>query len=343
MKILISILKYSLSLAIAILLLWVVFKDIDLQDLMEKFINVDYKWVLASIGISLISHLLRSLRWNLILQPVGYSPKVSNTFVAVMVGYLANFIIPRMGEVTRCGILHRIEKIPFKTSIGTVIAERAFDLVTLLFLIGVTLLFEFDRLSGLFAGIFTEKIMGIERNLHQFYLFIIIFILAVVIVIVLAILYKNKIRRTLIYVKVMRFRQGIVEGFLSIVRLKNKWRFLLYTFLMWFLYYLMTYTFFFALEPTSRLGPLAAITILVVGSIGMTAPVQGGFGAFHFFVAEALLLYGLPIDDGLAFATLYHTSQFITVVLTGSVCFIISIIIGKKLATKTPRHKETQR
>ncbi|MBW8049009.1 MAG: flippase-like domain-containing protein [Cytophagales bacterium] len=330
-RILISILKYTLSLAIAILLLWYVFKDIDWSKMQQDLQNADYKWVLASIVISLISHLLRSLRWNLILQPLGYSPKVSNTFVAVMVGYLANFVYPRLGEVTRCGILHRIEKIPFKTSIGTVIAERAFDLITLLFLIGVTLLFEFDRLSGLFAGVFTEIIKGIERNLQQFYLFIIIFILAVVIVIVLAILYKKKIRRTLIYVKVMRFWQGIVEGFLSILRLKNKWRFLLYTFLMWFLYYLMTYTFFFALESTSRLGPLASITILVVGSIGMTAPVPGGIGAFHLFVAKALELYGLPFDDGKAFATLYHTSQFITVALTGSVCFIISIIIAKKL------------
>ena len=142
-RILISILKYTLSLAIAILLLWYVFKDIDWSKMQQDLQNADYKWVLASIVISLISHLLRSLRWNLILQPLGYSPKVSNTFVAVMVGYLANFVYPRLGEVTRCGILHRIEKIPFKTSIGTVIAERAFDLITLLFLIGVTLLFEF--------------------------------------------------------------------------------------------------------------------------------------------------------------------------------------------------------
>jgi len=133
-KILISVLKYTLSLAITILLLWYVFKDKDVIGMLQVLKNADYRWVSVSIVIALISHFWRSLRWNLILQPLGHSPKVTNTYMAVLIGYLANFIIPRMGEVTRCGILYKIEKIPIKSSVGTVVAERAFDLICLLFL-----------------------------------------------------------------------------------------------------------------------------------------------------------------------------------------------------------------
>lgn len=330
-KILISVLKYTISLAIAVLLLWYVFKDIDVNDMRKSFINADYKWVFISIVIALISHLWRSLRWNLILQPLGHSPKVTHTYMAVLIGYLANFVIPRMGEVSRCGILHRIDKIPFKTSIGTVVAERAFDLICLLFVIAIALLFEFNRLKELFAGIFINKFGSIEVNLNQIYLSILIFIFIIAVTIFIFIRYKKKIIRTSIFIKILAFWQGVREGILSILRLKNKWLFLFYTFLMWLFYFLGAYTVFFSLEPTSKLSPLTGLSVLVAGSLGMTTPVQGGFGAFHFLVRDVLYLYDVPLSDGLAYATLLHSSQAITIILIGTIFLFITLIISKKL------------
>ena len=150
--------KYVISLSVAVALMWWVFKDIDLSAMIEKFKHADYKWIIVSGLLAIVAHWSRAMRWRMLMEPLGYKPSILNTTLAVFTGYFANYILPRMGEVTRCGSIYKTDGVPIEKSLGTVVAERVFDVISLLFLIVLNLFLEFDRLSEFFAKNFGNKI-----------------------------------------------------------------------------------------------------------------------------------------------------------------------------------------
>jgi uncharacterized membrane protein YbhN (UPF0104 family) len=141
---------------------------------------------------------------------------------------------------------------------------------------------------------------------------------------------REKIRANSFYKKIRPFFWEMMNGLLSVRKVKNKTVFFLLTFLIWAMYYLMSYVVVFSMKETASLGPLAGLVILTAGGLGMTAPVQGGIGTYHALVSNALVLYGISYSDGVIFATLLHSSQFIFFVITGSIGLIISSIVGRK-------------
>jgi uncharacterized protein (TIRG00374 family) len=302
--------------------------------MMASFRKANLNWIYLSIALAMFSHLLRAWRWNMLLEPLGYQLKTSRTFLAVMVGYLANFVVPRMGEVSRCGILKKTDEVSVSRGFGSVVTERIFDLICLLIIIAFTLAIEFNRLNDFFLNIFLDKATGLEENfLVLTAIGVTILVAALVFVFLLkrnqAFLGKNKY-----YIKAVAFLRQLVEGITSVRKLKRPALFWLTTVGIWICYYFMTYVVFFSMESTSNLDFSAGFILLVLGGIGMATPVQGGIGAFHYLVSAGLLLYGIAEQEGIIFAFVLHTTNSIAIIVVGSLSLFISMIIPKRNASQ---------
>ena len=316
-------------------LFWYVYKDLDVTSSIVKLKGANYSWIVLSIALSIISHLTRAFRWNILLKPAGHTPTLSRTFWAVMVGYLANLVVPRMGEVTRCGILKKTNEVPMTVSIGTVVAERVIDFFTLIVLVILGFIIEFERLNEFLTGFVYEKAALVGDNLFSLYIIAGIGLALLLIVFLLLRIFRKKIQKHPLFLKIRSFSKELVLGITSIRRIDQKVAFWLSTLVIWLMYFLMSYVVIFALESTSSLGLGAGIALLIMGGLGMAAPVQGGIGTFHALVAAVLVLYGINEADGQVFAFLLHTSQTITVIFVGSISLVISLVIRKKRNTAT--------
>ena len=324
-----SFIKYILSFAVACGLFWYVYKDLNISASVAKLKHAQYSWIIFSIILSIISHLFRAYRWNLLLSPTGYRPKLLRTFQALMVGYLANLVVPRMGEVSRCGILKKTDDVPMTVSIGTVVAERIIDLLCLITLVILGFLVEFERLNEFLTGFFYEKASRVGESLFLLYILAGIGAVLLLAVFLFLKIFKERIKRNPFYIKMRAFIREMVLGLTSINRLEKKKAFWFSTFMIWILYYLMSYVVIFSLDATSSLGLGAGISLLIMGGLGMSAPVQGGIGTYHALVTAVLVLYGVKEADGQVFAFLLHTSQTLTVIFIGSVSLLISMVITK--------------
>ena len=329
-----SALRYIISLALAGGLIWFVFKDINFGEMVDRFAKSDWRWIALSCILLLCAHVTRAWRWAMLMEPLGHKPGLFNSTISVLTGYFANYIVPRMGEVTRCGTLYRLERIPVNLSFGTVVAERIFDVLILLLMIGLNFILEFDRLSEFFTDFFQSKVPGGQGDSAATLLGILTgFLFAGAIVAYLV--YKNavlrqKILQNVLAQKVATFGKGMLDGFLSIRKLKSPGLFILSTVGIWVFYYFVSYVLFFCIPETSDLGPLAGLTLLVVGAIGMTAPTQGGIGAYHLLVGNVMILYGLSQNDGITLATFIHGAQMIFMLIIGALAFLYVLVQNKK-------------
>ena len=335
-----SALRYIISLGLAGGLIWFVFKDINLTDMLERFVRSDWRWIAISCLFLLMAHVIRAWRWTMLMEPLGYKPGLFNSSISVLTGYFANYIVPRMGEVTRCGTLYRLEKVPVNLSFGTVVAERIFDVLILLGLIGLNFILEFDRLSTFFTDFFQSKLSGKQGGSGTGILLGILVTGIILVAFAGIYIYKNKslkdkLQQNALIQKIVAFAMGMIEGLLSVRKLRSPGLFILSTVAIWILYYLVSYVLFFCIPETSGLGPLAGLTLLVVGSIGMTAPTQGGIGAYHLLVGNVMILYGLSQKDGITLATFIHGAQMLFMLVVGALAFLYVLIYNKKAATES--------
>ena len=324
-----QILQYSLSLAVAIGILWYVLRDVALEEMLEKAAGLNYGWVGVSLAFALIGYLLRAWRWNLLLDPLGYRPPLSSTFIALMIGYLANLVLPRLGEVARCGVLKRDEEVPLSASLGTVLAERVIDLLFLLLIVIGTLLLEFKELQG-FLG---EMFAGGESRLPSTLVWLMILGGLAVVFSGLWLLYRTyrkEIHNHALFQKVKSFVKELLAGLLSIRKLQNPWGFWLSSISIWFMYYLMSYVIVFTLPQTAGIDLMAGFSILAMGGIGMAAPVQGGLGTYHLLVSGVLMVYGATKSNAVLLAFVLHTSQTIFVIFTGILSLGASFLRKRK-------------
>lgn len=322
-------LKFLSFFMLGVLLFWWVYKDQDINRIKSILSNeVNYFWIIVSVFIGLISHISRTIRWNLMIEPLGHKPRTINTFLAVMIGYLMNLALPRMGEISRCGVLSRYEKIPFTKLIGTVVLERLIDVLMLLLLLVLVVVTQFGQvLEFLKNNPEVEEKLG--NILHSP-------ILPIGLVIFLLILWftRHKIRASGIAKKVIVLFNQFIEGFHSIRNIKNKGAFIFHSVFIWFLYYLMIYCVFFSFEFTSHLTPWAGLTVFVLGSFGMVAPVQGGIGAWHFMVIEGLALYGIDKADGQIFALVAHGSTTLMLIVFGLISLLVLPFVNERVEIK---------
>jgi len=331
-EILFSILKYLFFIALGVALLFLAFRGLALAELWEELKEANYWWFFGTIIIAVFSHFFRAFRWNQLIGQMGYKTRVSTTFYAVMMGYLANLALPRLGEVTRCGFLSKKENIPFNALFGTVVAERVFDLVVLIFIIGAVILVQIKLIGGFLNKILIEPLIGVYSG--NIIAIIIVLVLLVIIGFVLLFIFKKMkpwLKTTLFYSKVEIFINGFLDGLKSIAKIKQKGLFFFYTFMIWFLYLLMIILPFQAFPETSILNFLDGITVLGIGSLGIVAPVPGGIGSYHFIITELLSqLYDIPVKVAAAYATANHATQTIMFIVLGIISYFLLILVKTK-------------
>lgn len=318
-----AILQYLLMIAITATLLWLSLRGLKVGEGEDKSEFIWHAWQKCDKGYLLImalvamaSHVLRAVRWKMMLQPTGNNVKLSNSLLSLMIGYLVNMAVPRGGEVSRCYNLYKLEETPVEVSFGTVVVERLVDLACLIILIGLSFIVEWQRLK---AFIDTLDFSSSGKSSLPIWI-----LLALVVVIILAVgvymLRKNeKLRKILI---------GFKEGLMAIFRLKNKWLFIFYSFAIWALYFLMSYFVVIAFPETRDLGVSAVLTLFAIGSIAMAAPLPGGAGSYHTLVPLGLvMLYNLPEADAIAFVFIFHGWQTVIMITAGVISLIISYLI----------------
>lgn len=322
-------LKFLSFFLLGIFIFWMVYKDQDFHHIKEILTNdVNYLWIVLSLVLGLLSHISRTIRWNLMIEPLGRKPKMLNTFLAVMVGYLMNLALPRMGEISRCGVLARYEKISFTKLIGTVVLERLIDMLMLLIML---LIVVFTQLGQLLA--FLKNNPEINEKLKAI-IYSPVLIGALLVLFVVVWISRHKIRQSSLMQKVKGIALQFVEGFRSIGKMNKKGVFIFHSVFIWVLYYLMTYLVFFSFGFTSHLHPLAGLTVFVLGSFGMVAPVQGGIGAWHFMVIEGLALYGVDKGEGKVFALLAHGTTTVMLIVLGLIGMLVLPFINERDDTK---------
>jgi glycosyltransferase 2 family protein len=322
---LLDILKYGLLFGLSVFLMGFALKGIDFNLLKAHLKETNYFWLSLSLLVALAGFLSRAYRWKMQLKPFNAQIRFADTYHATMIGYLANLVLPRMGELFRCSVLRRNNHIPVEASFGTVITERLLDMVMLLSLTAIAFWVEFDRLNSFFLDLLNDKYRSLQQSKTLLMLLVGLVIAGGFAVFIVLFFFLSSLRENRFFRKVVSLVKGFLAGIFSISKLENKWAFIGHTLFIWLSYYLMGYLAFFALPATSQLSPVAALTVLVMGSFGMSVPVQGGIGVFHIMVRSALLLYGVSREAGMAFALINHTSQTLLVVILGGISFIMSL------------------
>jgi hypothetical protein len=292
----------------------------------------NYTWIIVAIILGLLSHWVRALRWRMLMEPMGFTPKKLNVYMAVLIAYLANLALPRLGEVSRCGILTRYEKIPFNKSFGTVITERAVDLLTYILLFLLMVLTMSDALSAyVYDRIYMPLILKFQifnpENSPSLFL---ILSIGMAFLVVLFFLFRKAIMRTKLYSKIYSLISGLLAGMKSLLVIRKPWLFIFYTIALWVLYFFMSYVVFFALPETSALSLKAGLTVLVFGSIGIMI-VQGGIGIYPAIVAETLVLFSINSVTGYAMGWLIWSSQTIMVIVAGVFSLLLLHTFNRKV------------
>ncbi|HOT15199.1 MAG TPA: lysylphosphatidylglycerol synthase transmembrane domain-containing protein [Bacteroidales bacterium] len=326
-------LQYAIFLGLGIILLYFAFRSIDFQVLVDNLKHTRYDLVVLSLFFGFGGMLARAYRWQLMIEPLGYKPRFANTYHALIIGYTANYAFPRIGEVTRCGVLGRTEKRPADALLGTVIAERIFDVLVLFLLTILVILLKIKE----FGGFFSQKVfipLGKKFGwLFDFSIYTWILAgLAVAAGFFLVYAFRNQIRKITLVGKIKKIAKGVFIGFKSILYLKRKQAFFASTLAIWVFFLLMTYICLKAMQPTAHLTMVDALFLLVVGSYGFAAPVQAGIGAYHGMIALALSIYAISWSDGLAYALLSHGAQAVSIIFMGLISMLLLFL--KKRQTR---------
>jgi len=320
-----------LSLVVAVWIFWFLYKDLSLDSLKAAIKQTSFLWIGLSVIVSVLGYWIRAWRWGLLIE-AGEKVKISTwrAFVALMIGYLANLLVPRAGEVARCGILAKTEKEQMGKLLGTVILERTIDLLFLIITVFLAFGLEnqtFIRLIGdlvSWDGLLEKIGRSIPLVLGGSIVTVIFFYLAF-----------QKYRDSTVLRKARHFLRDMIQGFISLRNVENQLGFWASSISIWLIYYLMMLFVAWAIPSTASLSLSAILIVMVMGSIGMVAPVQGGIGTFHALVAFILMAYGLSDEQGKIFAMIIHSSQVLTIILLGLITLGFFFKFTAEKASKT--------
>ncbi len=314
-----KVLKIILPLFLGVFLIWYSTKSATPQERQELLSNITSAhpgWVMLSMLFGLLSHLSRAYRWKFLLEPLGYKPRFLNSFMAVMVAYLANFGIPRSGEVLRAVTISSYENIPFEKAFGTIISERIADFIMLLLVISLALLLQTEYLLDYFE----------ENNINPFLTIAALFGLLAIGILLLKQIRKSKRG---ILLKVKNFAKGLLEGMRSILKMKQKAAFLFHTLFIWGMYLSMFSILIFTVPATSSLPFGVIIVAFVVGSFAISAT-NGGIGVYPIAIGASLMLFGISKEAGEAFGWITWGTQTILVIITGGLSFLFLPILNRQ-------------
>ena len=328
-----TILTIVISLVFAALFMWLAFKGLEFNKIKGYFAEANYFWVLAAMVFGLLAYWFRAIRWNLLLEPMGYQISNSNSLWTISFGYLMNLTIPRSGELARSTALYGVEKVPVDKSFGTIILERVVDLVCMLGFLALTLVFKYSAISAFYHQ------SGIKINP--------IFVVSVFAFLIIGTFvffrFKDKFTHLRFIGKVIEFVEGIFHGLTTIFKLKQKVKFIILSIAIWVSYYFAAYLVCFALPETSHFTFADGFFVIVVGTLGMMVPASGGIGAFHFAmkigIGALFFSYGKTFEEGaavgLSYAFISHTMQLVIMAVMG----VISIPMLAKARNEAVKSK----
>jgi uncharacterized protein (TIRG00374 family) len=330
-KRLISILQFTLFFGFGVFLVWWSIHKMDNKnwaDCKLAMQSARYFLFIPVFFILTASHISRAMRWRILMKPMGYNPGLINTFFAVMVGYLANLALPRLGEVLKCTILSKYEKVPADKLIGTILIERAVDLVSLAIVFLIALISEADIIGSYAKKTLTQHFLAGSTQTLLLKLGAVVLIMAFIYW-TLNFLFK-RFGHTRLINKLKNIITGIGIGLSTIKILKNKWQFIFHSIFIWSCYLGGTYLGFYAIQETSGLPFASAFPILAFASIGMIIT-PGGIGTYPLFIMQVMALYN--IEDGFGFAngTLQWMAQFVIILAVGFSCLLLLPYYNKKI------------
>jgi uncharacterized protein (TIRG00374 family) len=323
--------KYLFFLGLGIFFVWLSVKDINRQNWEDIKYAVAHgrKWIIIPVIFMLfLAHYVRAIRWKLLMEPLGYKPTTFNAFAGVMIGYLVNGGVPRLGEVFKCTLLARYEKFKVDKLIGTILVERAVDVICLLIVFALAILLQGEIFGDFMMDLLRKFFHDKTGSLSYTKLLIAASILVILLVAFYIIL--KKFGHIDIVSKIKGVIKNILHGLSSIRYLQHKKLFLLHTFLLWGFYFLSTYAGLYALKGTEHLGLAGAVTVLAVGSVGMIIT-PGGIGAYQILIAKLLILYGVDEKTtGTASGWLLWSAQTFIILVGGLICFALISRYNKK-------------
>ena len=319
-----DIVKYLLPLLCGVWLFWYVYQQLDVETILQILkTDVNYTWVVLSMGVAVFSHIARALRWRLQLRALHIEPSMRVLINAIFGMYAMNLLFPRLGEVWRCGYVAQREKASFSKVLGSMVSDRLSDTVMVALL---TLLVFFMQMKPFIR--FLDENPSIEAGVTSVLTSVWLYVgIAVCIGVVIWFFRTNSQSRLVQRIKGLM--ANVWAGFASIVTMHGKFQFIFYTFFIWFCYFMQLYLCIFAFPSTSHLTVAAVLLLYVLGSLGMGLPVQGGIGPWHLAVIAGLSYYGITGNEAGAFAFVAHGSQMVLVVLIGIYAFI-SMACDKK-------------
>jgi len=313
-----SILKVGLPLLLGVALVWYSLSKISIPTLVQYFKDADYTWIILGVIFGVLSHMSRAYRWLFMAEPLGYKPKFANSFMAVYSAYLINFTIPRAGEIARASILTNYESVPFDKGFGTIVAERVADTIMLLTIITIAFFLKFELIYGFFAeklNLISIIIGGALLLLGAFALFMFI-----------------KKSSSKFALKVKEFITGLLEGIMSIFKMKKKWAFIFHTFFIWIMYVLMFYVTTFALPELQNISAAAVLIGFILASFSIAAT-NGGIGSFPEAVVIAFFAFGMAEEPSRAFGWIMWSTQTLVIIILGGLSLLYLPIYNRKKTT----------
>jgi len=323
-----TIFQFIIFLSLGVFLVWFStrsFTENEINKVKSLVFNAKPSIIAPCIIIIILSHYIRAIRWKMLIKPLGKSPGTVNVFLAVLTGFFFNLLFPRLGEVMKCSLLGKYEKIPFDKLIGTMVAERVLDLICLTLVILLAISTQIDLVGGYAKELFDQILLKINASPTAI-LSLIILLLSLG---TLGYMLYIKFRHSSFLLKIKNWIKGIVEGLISVRKVENKFMFIVYTMAIWFLYLASIRVGFYAMQDLVQLGWVPSLSILTFGSFAMIAT-QGGIGAYQFAVQKTMLLYGVKEVSGLAFGWLLWSVQTVMLFITGPISIALLFSLNKK-------------
>ncbi len=321
-----KIIVYILFLGLAVGMMWYLYKDISWEnDVKPSLVHANWFWICVSFALGYGATVMRGLRWNLMLEPMGYKAGRWTSIHSVAFGYCMNNLIPRSGELARCTMLNRAEKIPVDKLIGTVILERIVDLLLLALVMLLAFIVKADALSALLAS---GNDTGVANSSGKGSWILYIFIVGILLIIVFFMLLRYMKEHHIIK-RINSFIVGMTEGVKSIFKIKKQFLFWFFSFSIWSLWLLMAYCSMSALRETSHLTFTDTIFFTAAGSLGMIVPTPGGAGAFHGMAVLAFQALGYNGESGRIYALISWSLKTTFDILVGALGFLI--VTSKKI------------
>lgn len=286
----------------------------------------NYNWLALGVVISMISHWIRAYRATLLYDAMHFKVSTTNSFYAVLIGYMMNYIIPRAGEVSRCAAISKTDDVPVEKSLGSVVTERLVDMVILLAILGIIFLLQFDMISTFISDALKSNTQDTNAQSIPWKWIALASFGGIGL---LLFLLRKRLVQSSLFARIFSLIQGFGDGLLSIRHVKKPFLFIVLSVLIWVGYILMMYFCLFSMESTSHLSIVDCLTVFAIGTIGVVLPAPGaGAGTYHFFVMQSLLLFGVAKEDGIAYATMVHGIQMVILIILGAIASLI--VLGKQ-------------